>query len=507
MRKLGITLFAGLLSTALFSQTEGDYFFSLPSVHEIRFTFHQANYWDSLDAAYAGDYYIKGDVEIDGFMMYDCGVRFKGNSSYTAPGIKKSLKVDMNEFVTGQNYDGFKKLNLNNCFKDPTFLREKIFHDFLRNHGLYAPRVHFSNVYINDTLWGLYTAVEEVDVKDWLQNNIGDNDGNLFKGDPSGDLKWLGSTPSLYYTKYELKTNETANDWTDLVQFINVINNTSIGTLQTALDTIFDTDNYIRTWAVHTLFSNLDSYMGSGHNYYIYHDSTDLKFKWISWDANEAFGVFTMGMNLTAIQNMSIFYLPTPATNRPLNNNMLQVNAYKQALADAVCEFTFSDFSNAGMDDMIDSLADFIRTDVYADPNKFFSNSQFETNLTSAVVIGGPPPGGGTYPGLKDFISAKRSAVTSELISWGCYVGVEDEVLNAVQVYPNPTTDYVIINGIENMEDYRIRIFNALGNELLTTMPNSNTIDLTTINANGVLVMELTHIESGSGRIFKIIKQ
>lgn len=502
-----MTLFAGLLSMGLFSQTEGDYFFSLPSVHEIRFTFHQANYWDSLDAAYAGDYYIKGDVEIDGFMMYDCGVRFKGNSSYTAPGVKKSLKVDMNEFITGQNYDGFKKLNLNNCFKDPTFLREKIFHDFLRNHGLYAPRVHFSNVYINDTLWGLYTAVEEVDVKDWLQNNIGDNDGNLFKGDPSGDLKWLGSTPSLYYTKYELKTNETANDWTDLVQLINVINNTGIGSLQTALDTIFDTDNYIRTWAVHTLFSNLDSYMGSGHNYYIYHDSTDLKFKWISWDANEAFGVFTMGMNLSAIQNMSIFYLPTPATNRPLNNNMLQVNAYKQALADAVCEFTFSDFSNAGMDDMIDSLADFIRTDVYADPNKFFSNSQFETNLTSSISGGGPPPGGGTYPGLKDFISAKRSAVTSELISWGCYVGVEEEILNAMQVYPNPATDFVMINGMENLEDYEVRIYNVLGEELKSYTPASNRIELSDIHSSGVLILDVIHVSSGNNKTFKIVMQ
>jgi hypothetical protein len=494
------------LMSFLSAQTEGDVFFGTSNIHEIRFTFNQVSYWDSLTDGYTNDYYIKGDVEIDGTLMTDCGVKFKGNSSYNNPSVKKSFKIDMNEYVSGQDYDGLKKLNLNNCFKDPTFLREKLMNDFLRDHGLYAPRVHYANVYINNTLWGLYTTVEEVDVKLFLRNNIGNDNGNLFKGDPTGDLKWLGSAASSYYAKYELKTNTTANDWTDLVNFINVINNTPAANLPAALDTVFDVDNYIHTWAVHTLFSNLDSYMGSGHNYFIYHDSTDNKFKWITWDVNEAFGNFSQGMSVTQMENMSIFYLPSPATSRPLNNNMLQVASYEQALADAVCEYTLYDFSSAALDPVIDSLANLIRTSVYADPNKFFSDVNFEDNLEGTVVIPGMPPSGGSFPGLKSFIANKRIAATGELVTYGCYVGINESETLTANIYPNPTTDFIIINGLDNINDYSITIYDQTGKPLLKKDLQSNTVSLEEINATGILVIEIRQVSTGNKKIMKLIK-
>lgn len=503
---LKTTLFTLVLSTSAFGQTEGNVFFGSSTMHEIRFTFYQTNYWDSLTDGYTNDYYIKGDVEVDGFVMYDCGVKMKGNSSYNNPSIKKSFKIDMNEYVSGQDYDGLKKLNLNNCFKDPSFLREKLMMDFLRDHGLYAPRIHYTNVYINDTLWGLYTAVEEVDVKPFLRNNIGDDRGNMFKGDPQGSLKWINSMDTSYFSKYELHTNETINDWSDLVNFINVINNTSIANLPTVLDTVFDVDNYIHTWAVHSLFSNLDSYLGSGHNYYIYHDSTDNKFKWVSWDVNEAFGNFNMGMSITQLENLSIFYISNPQTNRPLHYNMLQVPAYNQALIDAVCEYTLYDFSSAAMDPKIDSLANFIRTSVYADPNKFYSNQNFEDDLNSTVVVGGGPPFGGSYPGLKSFIANKRLAVTNELVSLGCNVGIEENVELGIHIFPNPTSSYIQLSGIENFGNYRITIYNTLGQQLLSTIPTSNIISLDGISSVGVLLVEIREISTGHKNVTKVVK-
>lgn len=507
MRNRRFTLLAIIyLSSNLLAQTEGNTFFGSPTMHEIRFTFNQTSYWDSLEAGYTNDTYIKGDVEIDGTLLTNCGVKFKGNSSYNNSGNKKSFKIDMNEYVSGQEYDGLKKLNLNNCFKDPSFLREKMMNDFLRDHGQYAPRVHFTRVYINNALWGLYTAVEEVDVKLFLRNNIGDDRGNLFKGDPTGDLKWLGATPSLYYNKYELKTNETLNDWTDLVNFINVINNTSISNLPSALDTVFDTDNYIKTWAVNSLFSNLDSYLGSGHNYYVYHDSTDNKFKWITWDVNEAFGNFALGMSVSQVENLSIFYISNPQTNRPLHYNMLQVPAYEQALVDAVCDYTLFDFSSAALDPKIDSLANFIRTDVYADPNKFFSNAQFETNLTSTVTVMGPPPNGGNYPGLKNFIANKRIAVTSELAAYGCNVSVEENSSLNISMYPNPANHFVYIEGIENLEDYQLHFYNSLGQEVMNIIPNSTSISLDGLDGNGLFMVEIVQSSTGHKKVFKLIK-
>ena len=77
-----------------FSQQEGDNFNQYNGIHEIRLTFYQQNYWDSLIDGYAGDYYIKGDIEIDGTLLTNCGIKLKGNSSYNNPSTKKSFKLE-----------------------------------------------------------------------------------------------------------------------------------------------------------------------------------------------------------------------------------------------------------------------------------------------------------------------------------------------------------------------------------------------------------------------------
>ncbi|MBL7882564.1 MAG: CotH kinase family protein, partial [Bacteroidia bacterium] len=287
-----------------FSQNEGDNIFSAAQIHDVYMTFTQPNYWDSLTNYYTIDKYLRGNIVFNGTAYNNVGIKFKGNSSYSNPSEKKSFKVDMNEFVSGQNVDGLKKFNLNNGFKDPTFLREKLMLDFCKEHGLAAPRCSYSRVYINGVYWGLYTFIEEVDNGNFLKAHYNNKQGNMFKGDPSGDLKWYGSSHSSYYTKYELKTNETINDWTDLVSFINKINNS--GTyFYDSIETILNTSVFIKHWALSNLFVNIDSYIGSGHNYFIYHDTLTKKFEWVTWDVNEAFGNFQMGMTVAQLKNLS----------------------------------------------------------------------------------------------------------------------------------------------------------------------------------------------------------
>ncbi len=151
------------------------------------------------------DPYFPASFSADGVTIDTVGVRFKGNSSFNANGIKKSFKIDFDEYDEDNDelvfYD-LKKLNLNNGFKDPTMLREKLFLDFAGDF-VAAPRAVHVKVYVNGEYYGLYTAVEQVD-KTFVQNRFGDDeDGNLFKGaasdaadandDFGSDLTWLGS--------------------------------------------------------------------------------------------------------------------------------------------------------------------------------------------------------------------------------------------------------------------------------------------------------------------------
>jgi hypothetical protein len=60
-----LTLLLFFHYTALYAQNEGANFHAYQNIHEIRLTFHQNAYWDSLIYVYAGDFYIKADIEID----------------------------------------------------------------------------------------------------------------------------------------------------------------------------------------------------------------------------------------------------------------------------------------------------------------------------------------------------------------------------------------------------------------------------------------------------------
>lgn len=459
-------IFGFISLTSVYPQNDGDNFFNSYQIHTFNITFSQPNFWDSLTYYYTIDKYMAADVEIDGTMLPSTGVQLKGNSSYNSyPGQKKSMNIDFNEFVSGQDYDGLKKLNLNNGFKDPTMLREKIFLEFCKMIGMPAPRCTFGKVYINGTYWGLYTAVEQVN-KSFLDIQFNDKKGNLFKGDPHGDLMWKGATVSNYYGDYELKTNEDINDWSDLVHLIDKINNTSNTAYYDTLEKYMDSDTYLKYWAANIVFSNLDSYTGSGHNYYIYHDSTSLKFQWIMWDVNEAFGNFNMGMDLNAIQGLDMFFIPNPQQNRPLSYKMLQNSTYYNMYIDKVCDITENFFRHDILDPMIDSLADDIRTDLYADTKKMFTNQQFEDNINMAIYVAGLP-GGGNIAGLKSFITSRRDSLQLQLAAFGCYLDVNDYIhpdFN-ITLTPNPASDqiHVILAGNDIPDKLSVALINYTG--------------------------------------------
>ena len=128
----------------IFSQIEGANLFSTNQVVSIELDFPQSDFWQQLEQNYEdmdinGSVYIPANLtltDITGTYTFDSvGIRLKGNSSGMHPGDKKSFKIDFNRFVLDQNYDGLKKLNFGNGFKDPTFMREKLFFDLCREEA------------------------------------------------------------------------------------------------------------------------------------------------------------------------------------------------------------------------------------------------------------------------------------------------------------------------------------------------------------------------------------
>ncbi|MEO8146377.1 MAG: CotH kinase family protein [Bacteroidia bacterium] len=496
---LAVTLFSKLSFAQSPYSTDGDNTFNSNAIHTVNLYFTDPNFWDSLMAYHATDECYLGAVDIDGTYFDSVCVQLKGNSSFNSlPGVKKSIKIQFDEYVS-QKFDGLKTINLNNSFKDPTMMREKLMNDFLNAHGIPAPRCTYANVYINGTLWGFYAICEQVN-KTFLTYRFGDNDGNLFKGDPHGDLKWKGSSASLYYNDYELKTNETLNDWSDLVHLLDELNNTPTANFHDSLETVLNTDFAIKAWAANNMFVNLDSYLGSGHNYYIYHDTITNKFNWIAWDVNEAFGNFNMGMSLTQIKNLSLTYISSPATSRPLINKMLQNVPYKTAYLDYLYQWIAYDFSPAYFYPKIDSIANVIRPYVYADPNKQFTNANFDFNIDHDM---------GNIPGLKDFITDRSASIIQQLVALGyTSAGISNQFNPLINIYPNPVTDNIIISNLDVKKNYTISLMDITGKKLISVQSSNNTqLIISRKNiASGIYVIEINDQTTVSEKL-KIILQ
>ncbi len=413
----------GTAGAGLGQADEADVFFDDTFVHEVRITFTDGNWYSTLYASHANDPedpYFPAAVECDGVAFDQVGVRFKGNSSFSIPGVKKSFKIDFNEYDDDTTFVGLKKLNLNNGFKDPTMMRAKVFLDFASAFVPAVRAVH-TRLYVNGTYWGLYTAVEQVD-KTFAESRFGDDeDGNLFKAaaaddatnpnaDFGSDLAWLGADPAPYHDYYQLKTNETEDDYSQLVDFIDILNNQSPVDFPTLLEPVFDVQNALAALALNNLFVNLDAYNGSAHNYYVYDRDDSGKFTHIHWDTNEAFGRFLMflGHGDDPLE-MDPFWLPQ-REERPLMENLWANSDYSNDYLCYLQRMLDEDFDTTTMQARIDELADLIRIDVYADSNKMYSNTEFEQNLYTDVMDGRD-----TIYGLRNFVQQRAAYMNTRL--------------------------------------------------------------------------------------------
>lgn len=246
--------------------------------------------------------FVPAEVFYEGIEWYRVGIRFKGNSSLASAWgngiLKLSFKLDFDEFedyypqIDDQRFFGFKKLSLKNNYEDESMLREKVAGDVFRNAGLVASHTAFYTLYVDygqgPVYFGVYTLVEEVD-NTVIDTQYSDDDGNLYKPDGTGASFAYGTFSESVFVK---KTNEDEMDWSDIQSLFSVLHDelrtTDPESWRANLESVFDTDVFLKYLAVNTLIQNWDTYGIMTHNYFLYNDPATSKLAWIPWDNNEA---------------------------------------------------------------------------------------------------------------------------------------------------------------------------------------------------------------------------
>lgn len=266
--------------------------------------------------------YVKGDLEIDGKVLKDVGIRFKGNSTYmlTASFLKRPFKVDLDRHHEDQSWGGMKKLTFNNNVMDPTATREPLAFLVYRAAGVPAPRTAFLELTLtvpgkyDKAVVGLYTLIETVD-KTFLKDHFPSAKGLLCKPERAGALGHFGEKWASYESAYRPKSTATPAAKRRLIDFTKLVHQAGEAEFHAKIASFLDIDRFLRYVAATVVLSSMDSFVGLGHNYYLYHDPKSNRFTILPWDVDHSFGALLMVGSQMDLFNLSVRQ-PSMGNNR-----------------------------------------------------------------------------------------------------------------------------------------------------------------------------------------------
>lgn len=334
--------------------------------------------------------------------LTNVGFRLRGNTSRNAQ--KKSFRISFNSFQSGRRYEGNKKFNLIASHNDPSMSRAKLYFDLTQRASSVGSRAAHSALYINGQYRGLYTNIEHIN-DDYVQSRFGNSNGNLFKCLYPADLAFISNNPNAYKLEaqgrrvYELKTNETLDDYSDLALLIRTINQTPAADIYCALDTIFNIENFLLMMAIDVSAGHWDGYYNK-NNFYLYHNSATGKFEFLPYDTDNTFGIDWLNVNWATISPFS--YKPSGQA-RPLYEKLMD-NTETRAIYTYYVKKVSQLMQQPGWVQHIDSiktritpmaLADNFRTLDYGYTNSDFLQSFTTTNSQGHVKSGIVPFVGG----------------------------------------------------------------------------------------------------------------
>jgi len=309
--------------------------------------------------------YVRGNLRYGDELLNDIGVRIKGEYTFRPLGQKAAFKLKFDEFVAGQTFHGLKRMTFNNGMEDPSFVAERLTYHVFRETGLPAPRAVSARIDVNGEAYGLYANVETED-KRMLARWFTDDSGNLYEEQMEELLP--GNEQA-----FELETNETANDRSDLTALFTAIAAADDATLLADLATVLDGDRFVRFCAAEAAVLQWDGYCHTRfgpNNFRLYHDPSSGQFHFLPW-----------GMDMSWKPHE-----PTPIDPMDARGMLLErclAGASCRAAYVAAVRATADRLDTLDLPALVDRWGAQVRPLVEDDPKREIDVATFEANLTN----------------------------------------------------------------------------------------------------------------------------
>lgn len=160
--------------------------FDKDSIMKVNIIMSDADWNDMLENAAKEEYY-SCDLEVNGTLYKNVGIRPKGNTSLSQivsddTTDRYSFKLEFDHYDSSQTLDGLDKLCLNNIMSDATYMKEYLSYDIMSYMGVKSSLYEFASISRNGENWGLYLAIEGVE-DSFVERNYGAEKVNLYKPD------------------------------------------------------------------------------------------------------------------------------------------------------------------------------------------------------------------------------------------------------------------------------------------------------------------------------------
>jgi hypothetical protein len=363
----------------------------------ISLTFTQANWQTLLANGRTTGSNVLGTLALDnGVTVASMGARYRGNTSYTMGGAKKSLNIEMDYTNAQSRLMGFKTINLNNAAGDETIMREPLYFNIARQYTV-CPGGAMAKLYINGAYWGVYSLIQQTDgdlIKEyfpsndgdrWRAPNVGGGMGGPGGGGPGGGggggfssglsaLSYVGTNIAAYKAYYELKSDNSTNAWQRLVHAIDVLNNTPIGEFRDKVEDVLAVDRWLWFLAIENIFTDEDSYYFKGADYCFYYEPESGRIHPVEFDGNES--LVTGDVRLSPVEGAN-------STNRPLLRRFLSIPELRQRYLAHMRTVIEESFNPPVMTLLIGRFHTLSVAAIAADPKKNFNMAAYTNDLVA----------------------------------------------------------------------------------------------------------------------------